>query len=72
MSTVLTFRIDEELAQKLQEASEWSGRRRSDIVREALRRYLALLEFEALRSRILPEAKKRGYLTDDDVFAEVS
>ena len=38
----------------------------------ALRRQLALLQFERLRKRVLPFAESQGYLTDDDVFRDVS
>ena len=49
-----------------------TGRSRSDLVRDALRRQLALLQFEQLRRRIVPFAEARGYLTDEDVFRDVS
>ena len=49
-----------------------SGRSRSEVVREALRRQLQLLRFERIRERLLPFAEARGYLTDEDVFDEVS
>jgi hypothetical protein len=45
---------------------------RSEFVREALRRQLALSEFEGLRRRIMPFAEAQGYLTDEDVFRDVS
>jgi len=72
MSTVLTCRIDDELARRLNETAEETGRKSSEIIREALQRHLALLEFERLRGRVLEAAQRRGYLTDEDVFAEVS
>lgn len=48
------------------------GRTRSDVVRDALRRQLALLRFETARRRLMPLAEARGYLTDEDVFRDVS
>lgn len=48
------------------------GRTRSDVVRDALRRQLALLQFEDLRKRLAPFAEAQGYLTDEDVFRDVS
>jgi hypothetical protein len=45
---------------------------KSEIAREALRRQLHVTRFENLRERIMPVAKARGYLTGDDVFADVS
>jgi hypothetical protein len=49
-----------------------TGRSRSELAREALRRQLVLTQFDDLRRRIMPFAEARGYLTDDDVFRDVS
>jgi Arc/MetJ-type ribon-helix-helix transcriptional regulator len=48
------------------------GPPRSEVVREALRRYLAQLRFAQLRRREMPFAAAHGYLTDEDVFNKVS
>jgi predicted transcriptional regulator len=68
----LTIRLDKDLDNLLTKASRQSGRTRSEIAREALRRQLRISQFEALRRRMMPFAEARGYLTDEDVFAEVS
>ncbi len=70
--SVVTIRLDRALARQLARLSKRLGRTRSDVVREALRRQLALLQFEDLRQRLAPFAEARGYLTDDDVFRDVS
>ena len=49
-----------------------SGRSRSDIARDALRRQLAVMQFEDARRSVMPFAEARGYLTDEDVFRAVS
>ena len=49
-----------------------TGQSRSDIVRQAVRREVSLRRFEDLRHRVLPFAEARGYLTDEDVFRDVS
>ena len=73
MKTVtLTIRLDKDLDELLTRASRGSGRNRSEVAREALRRQLRISQFEALRRRIMPFAEARGFLTDEDVFAEVS
>lgn len=72
MPSPLTVRLDDELEEALERYCQESGRSRSDVVREALRRQLTLLRFEKVRERILPFAEARGYLTDEDVFDEVS
>jgi predicted transcriptional regulator len=68
----LTIRLDKDLDELLTKASERSGRNRSEIAREALRRQLRLEQFETLRKRIMPFAEARGYLTDEDIFSRIS
>ncbi|MFZ0889501.1 MAG: ribbon-helix-helix domain-containing protein [Candidatus Binataceae bacterium] len=69
---VVTVRLDDRLKPLLDEVCRRSGRTRSEVVREALRRHLAQLRFEQLRRRVMPFAEARGYLTDEDVFKAVS
>ena len=68
MKTTLTIRLDEETDNLLNQISKRAGRTRSDVVRDALRRQLAVLQFDQLRKEVLPFAEARGYLTDEDVF----
>jgi hypothetical protein len=49
-----------------------TGRSRSEIVRAAVQRQLALTQFQDIRRRIMPRAEARGYLTDEDVFRDIS
>lgn len=73
MKTVtLTIRLDKDLDDLLTKASKRSGRNKSEIAREALRRQLRLQQFEELRKRIMPFAEARGFLTDEDVFSRIS
>ena len=71
-TNTLTIRLDKDLDGLLTKASRRSGKNRSEIAREALRRQLRISQFDALRQRMMPFAEARGYLTDEDVFAEVS
>ncbi|MDH3957803.1 MAG: ribbon-helix-helix protein, CopG family [Desulfobacteraceae bacterium] len=68
----LTIRLDKDLDALLSKASQRSGKNRSVIAREALRRQLRLEQFEEIRKRVMPFAEARGYLTDEDVFAQIS
>jgi len=72
VSRTVTLRLPEDLDELLQEICRRSHRSQSEMIREALRRQLALERFESLRRRILPFAEARGYLTDEDVFRDVS
>ena len=71
-SSTITIRLDEKLDRELTRACAQTGRTRRDLARDALRRQVALLRFERLRAKVLPLAEARGYLTDDDVFRELS
>jgi predicted transcriptional regulator len=71
-TSALTIRLDPDLQRRLARAAKRSGRTRSEVVRDALRRQLALAQFEDLRRRIMPFAEAHGYLTDEDVFRDVS
>ena len=71
-SSALTIRLDPELERQLDRMAAATGRSRSELVRDALRRQLALARFEQLRRRLVPFAEARGYLTDEDVFRDVS
>jgi len=72
MRNALTIRLDPDLEKLLDRLCKQTGRTRSDLVREALRRQLSLLRFEQLRRQALPFAEARGYLTDEDVSRDVS
>ncbi len=68
----VTIRLEPALQRQLDKVSRELGRTRSDIVRDALRRQLALLRFDKARRQLMPFAEARGYLTDEDVFRDVS
>jgi predicted transcriptional regulator len=68
----VTIRLDAKLQRELTRLARAVGRSRSEFVRDALRRQLALVRFEQARRGLLPLAEARGILTDEDVFALVS
>ena len=67
MATI-TLRVPDELAQALERQSIAAGVSRSDLAREALRRFLAVSEFQRLRARLVERAQAQGLHTDEDVF----
>ena len=70
--SMVTVRLDEELDAELRLLAELTGRPKSELIREALRRQLALFRFEDLRKTVAPLAEARGWLTDEDVFRDIS
>ena len=71
-AATVTIRLDSKLQRQLDRLCRQLGRSRSDLVRDALRRQIALLQFEGSRRAILPLAEAQGILTDEDVFRIVS
>ena len=71
MATV-TVRLDKKLDLELTRAAKRTGRPKSDLIREALRRQLAVSRSEELRRSAAPFAEARGWLTDEDVFRDIS
>ena len=67
MATI-TLRVPAELEEALERRSNAVGVSKSDLAREALRRFLAVSEFERLRAKLVRRAQSQGVHTDDDVF----
>jgi predicted transcriptional regulator len=71
-SSVVTVRLDPDLERDLDALAAATGQSRSALVRDAVRRRVAVMRFEEARRQILPFAEAQGYLTDEDVFRDVS
>jgi len=72
MSTTLTIRLDEELDAELTRLAAATHRTKSDLVQEMLRRSAVVATFDQARRRIQPLAERTGYLTDEDVFQNLT
>ena len=70
--TTLTIRLDEKLERALERLAKTTGRTKSELAREALKRQIAVARFRELRRRTLPYAEAQGLLTDEDVFKALS
>lgn len=68
----LTMRIDPPMEAALASLAKATHRSKSDLAREMLRRQLAVRGFQSLREQALPHAEAAGYITDEDVFRDVS
>jgi predicted transcriptional regulator len=68
----LTIRLPDDLRDDLKKISREQSKPVSDVVRESIRRYVALERFRALRRKVLPFAEAQGFLTDEDVFKAIS
>jgi len=72
MREIISVSLTKDLKKKLEELSKSLQNSKSEIVKQALRQFFAKEEFKNLRGKMIPEAKKRGIYTDEDVFEKVS
>lgn len=68
----LNIRISDNLRRQLQAISKKEKIPVGDLVRQSLRQFVAVRHFRQMRRRILPFAEAQGFLTDDDIFGQVS
>jgi len=68
----LTIRLPEKLRADLDKISRDQNKPVSNVVRESLRRYVAVERFRSLRQKALPFAEAQGFVTDEDIFKAVS
>jgi len=68
----LTLRLDPKLEKALEQIAKRTGRTKSEIAREALKRQIAIVRFRELRKKALPFAEAQGLVTDEDVFRVLS
>jgi predicted transcriptional regulator len=72
MSTVLTVRLNDDEAAALDRLARASGKRRSDLVRDALRAQAMRETLRLLHEDLGPQARAAGWLTEDDILRDVS
>jgi predicted transcriptional regulator len=68
----LTVRIPESLQKDIKRLSKRQHRPVSELIRECLRRYVAVQEFKEARARSIPFAQAQGFFTDEDIFEAIS
>ena len=66
-NSTITIRMEPDLQKLLDKVCKQSGRTRSDIIRDSLKRRLSVIRFEQLRRQVLPFVEACGYATDEDV-----
>jgi predicted transcriptional regulator len=71
-TSAVTIRMDMDLKRQLNKLCKQTGRTQSELVRDALKRQFAIIRFRQIRRKVLPLAEARGYITDEDVFRDVS
>jgi metal-responsive CopG/Arc/MetJ family transcriptional regulator len=72
MRATLTVSLPEEINRGLAVLVKRSGKSRSQVVQDALRRQIATERFRSLREKLVPKGGRAGFHTDEDVFKTLS
>jgi metal-responsive CopG/Arc/MetJ family transcriptional regulator len=72
MRSVLSISLPDKVARELDRFAKSQGRNKSDVVKESISLYLWESRFAEARKGLSARAKKKGMVTDDDIFKEVS
>lgn len=72
MPDTITIRLPEKLQRDLERVVKAEKTSKSEVIRDAIERYVALKRFQQLRRRILPFAEAEGLITDEDIFKAIS
>jgi len=72
MRATLTISLPEALSRELATLVKRSGKSRSQVVQDALRRQLAIERFRGLREKLVPRGAAAGFHSDEDAFKSVS
>jgi len=64
--------LPEKLRQQLARIARRFNRSANDIVRESVRRFIVTEQLRMARQAVRLRARAQGYLTDEDVFKNVS
>jgi predicted transcriptional regulator len=72
MKDTITIRLSRKLQNELEIVVKTEKTSKSNIIRDAIARYLAVKRFQQLRKKVLPFAEAEGLLADEDVFKAIS
>jgi len=72
MKDTITIRLPEKLHKELNTVVKTEKTSKSEIVRDAVVRYLTVKRFRQIRKRVLPFAEAQGLITDEDIFKAIS
>jgi len=64
----LILRVSDDVDRAIERQSAALGILKSDLSREALKRYLRVTEFRSLRTKLVAPAQVGGINTDEEVF----
>ena len=72
MRGLISIRLPEKMQKELESISKIERKSKSENIREALSKYLAVKRFQKKKKKVLPFAEAEGLLTDEDIFRSIS
>ncbi len=72
MTDTITIRLPEKLQKELEVIVKEEKTSKSEIIRDAIARYVSIRRFQQLRKQVLPFAEAKGLLTDEEIFKTIS
>lgn len=72
MKETITIRLTDKLQKELDIVAKAEKASKSEVIRDAVARYLAVKRFQQLRRKALPFAEAEGLLSDEDIFKAIS
>ena len=72
MRSVLSVSLPEKTSSELEKFAKSTGRSKSDIVKESINLYLWEAQFRKAQRRLSAKAKRRGIVSEEDVFKTIS
>ena len=72
LKSTITIRLPDKVQKELDKVVKAEKTSKSEVIREAVERYLAIKRFHQLRKAVLPFAEAQGLLTDEDIFNSIS
>jgi Arc/MetJ-type ribon-helix-helix transcriptional regulator len=72
MRDTLTISLPDQMRRKVQKAAKEDGLSQSEFVRNALKSALFRRALQSARAELVPQARRKGIFTDEDVFRTVS
>jgi predicted transcriptional regulator len=72
MRSVLSVSLPQKISSELEALARSTGRTKSDIVKESVSLYLWETQFRRAQKKLIGRAKKKGIVSEEDVFRTVS
>lgn len=70
--TVVSIELDDELAKELKQTAESLKTSEVDLIKKAVDNFLRQQRMDQIRKEMQPYAEAVGYLTEEDIYREIS